>query len=661
MYKFRSKKTLLASFSLLTLSIFGSMLLPTAQANDNWPALLAQKPGFTDFKISPDGKHLAAKIFRDDKQTLIFFDSATMKPVGAAGMSGLKEVGEYHWVNNERVVFKIVESLPWEEEPLYYGELFGVDIDGGRSRLLFGYQAGEEKTSASNIKVRESRNAWAEFIDTELDENDRILIQSTPADKKGDRLAEVLEMNVYNGKTSSRGRVPVPYANVMAGSDGKPRVVTGTNRKDETEVYIRSADSNGWQEVPQQLFGSTFSPIAVTSDNKSLYVFDNKGQDKTGVFKLDLTSGKYEEVYTDPMVDVSMVNRTADLRSVYGLRVDDGLPAYVLLTSAFDEAKVFKDLLAAFPGEKVTITSSTKDGKKWLVAVHSDINPAAYYLYDHDKVALSKIADSHPHLSGKKMAPMQPVKFASFDGKEIHGYLTLAEQQSAAKPMVVLVHGGPHGIRDGWGFDPEVQLLAKSGYNVLQVNYRGSGGYGQEYQEAGYRQWGDAIQKDIIAGTEWAIAQGHGKAGNVCIMGGSFGGYSVVQASTIKPDLYRCGIAVAGVYDLTLMSKLGDIPRRGFGKAFLQRVIGNDPAQLAAFSPVNRVSQLKTHLLIAHGERDERAPMEHATALTNALDKAGKPYEWLEFADETHGFYSETNQQIYFSKVQQYLSQHLTK
>ncbi len=660
MYTFHSKKSLLASISLLTLSLVSATFTPTVQASDNWPALLAQKPGFSDFTISPDGKHLAAKIFRDGKRTLIFFDSATMKPVGAAGMAGMKEVGEYHWVNNERVVFKIVESKPWEKEPSYYGELFGVDIDGGRSQLLFGYQAGEEKTG-SNLKVRESRNAWAEFIDTELDKNDRILIQSTPVSNQGDRLAEVLEMNVYNGKIVSRGRVPVSYANILAGSDGMPRVVAGTNNKDETEVYIRSADSNGWQEVPQQLFGSTFTPIAVTNDNKSLYVFDNKGQDKTGVFKLDLASGQYEAVYTDPMVDVSMVNKTADLRSVYGLRVDDGLPAYVLLTSAFEEAKVFKDLLAAFPGEKVNITSSTKDGKKWLVSVQSDTNTAAYYLYDHDKVALSKIADSNPHLSGKKMAPMQPIKFASFDGKEIHGYLTLTEQQSAAKPLVVLVHGGPHNVRDDWSFNQEVQLLAKSGYNVLQVNYRGSGGYGHEYQAAGYRQWGDAIQKDIIAGTEWAIAQGHGKAGNVCIMGASFGGYSAVQASTIKPDLYRCGIAVAGIYDLTLMKKLGDIPRLGFGKAFLQRVLGDDPTQLAAFSPVNRVGQLKTHLLIAHGTRDERAPMEHAIALKAALDKAGKPYEWLEFADETHGFYAESNQQIYFNKVQQYLAKHLTK
>lgn len=660
MCNFRSKKSLTAPMSLLVLSLCSTLLLPSVQANDNWPALLAQNPSFFDFTISPDGKHLAAKIFRDGRRTLVFFDSATMQTVGSASMGGMKEVGEYHWVNNERVVFQLVESKAWEKQPLYYGELFGVNIDGSRSQLLFGFQAGDAK-GGSRLKVRESRRAWADFIDTELDEDDQILILSTPADKVGAKTAEILKINVYTGQTIGQGKVPVSYANVLVDSDGKPRVVTGTNKKDETEVYIRSLASKEWTELPQQLFGSTFAPIAVTKDNKSLYVFDNKGKDKAGVFKLDLASGNYEAVYTDPLVDVTMVSRTADLRSVYGLRVDDGFPAYALLTSAFEEAKVFKKLLAAFPSEQVTITSSTKDGKKWLAAVSSDINPGTYYLYDHEKVSLTKLADRNPHLTGKTMAMMEPIKFPSFDGKEIHGYLTLTEQQSATKPMVVLVHGGPHGVRDHWGFDSEVQLLAKSGYNVLQVNYRGSDGYGAEYKTAGYRQWGDAIQKDIIAGTEWAIAQGHGKAGNVCIMGGSFGGYSVVQAATIKPDLYRCGVAVAGIYDLALMSKLGDIPRLGYGKAYLQKVIGDDPAQLAAFSPVNRIEQLKAHLLIAHGRHDERAPMEHATALTEALDKAGKPYEWLEFTDETHGFYSESNQQLYFTKVQQYLAQHLTK
>src|SRR5690606_14795573 len=169
------------------------------------------------------------------------------------------------------------------------------------------------------------------------------------------------------------------------------------------------------------------------------------------------------------------------------------------------------------------------------------------------------------------------------------------------KPLVVYVHGGPHGVRDRWGFDPELQLLAKAGYSVLQVNYRGSGGYGLSHLEAGYLQWGDAVQRDIIAGTEWAIASGKAEKGNICIMGASFGGYSALQSATLAPDLYKCAVGVAGIYDLSLMHTEGDIPLRDFGISFLNEVIGADPEILAQYSPVNHVDKLKAAVLIEIG------------------------------------------------------------
>jgi dipeptidyl aminopeptidase/acylaminoacyl peptidase len=244
---------------------------------------------------------------------------------------------------------------------------------------------------------------------------------------------------------------------------------------------------------------------------------------------------------------------------------------------------------------------------------------------------------------------------------KIHGYLTQSPTQSAEKPLVVYVHGGPHGVRDYWGFDTDLQFMALSGYNVLQVNYRGSGGYGNQYQRAGYLQWGNNIQRDIIAGTEWAIAQGYGKAGNVCIVGVSFGAYSVVQSSILKPNLYRCGAAVAGVYDLSLLYKDGDTRKSGYGSSFLKRVVGEDEKLLASYSPSKNVGGLTTHLLIAHGTKDERAPISHAEALIAALKQANKPFEYLEFDDEAHGFYSPENQQVYKRKLQEYLATHLKK
>lgn len=624
------------------------------------PALLAKNPAIFDFKISPDGQHLAAKIIHEDSVALVFIEQASKKMLNSIKMGGDGQVGEYHWVNNERVIFKLTQTDPWQQEAQYFGELYGVNIDGSKRGLLFGYRAGEQQVG-SNFKAREARHAWADFIDVVPDENNRILIKSTPMTFDGAAKPEVLAMDIFTGKFVSRGRLPVSQGDVETGPDGRPRVVAGLNSKDETEVYIREAgsSSNDWTQFPTQQYGGTFTPVAVTQNNKSLYVLDNRQISQTGLHKLDLTSGKFSEVYVDPVVDVTDVIMTTDQRAVYGLRVDDGRPSYLLLTSEYDEAKVFKDLLATFPGENVNITSRTADGKKWVVFVSSDVNPGTYYLYDHEKVSLAKLSDYKPQLAGVTLAPMEPVSFNAADGYKLHGYLTKAPQQSAEKPLVVLVHGGPHYVRDLWGFDPEVQFLALNGYNVLQVNYRGSGGYGQLHQQVGFKQWGGLIQQDIIDGTRWAVAQGHAKAGNICLMGASFGGYSAVQAATMAPDLFKCGIAVAGVYDLPLMKVSGDTPEAYYGKAFLQKVLGDDQARLAQFSPVQQVSKLKAELLIMHGERDQRAPFEHAKRLKKALDKAGKPYQWLVFEDETHGFYSESNQAIYLKNVQDFLAKQL--
>lgn len=639
--------------------LFG-LLLPSQQllAQPDLPALFAKHPTFTNFKISPDGKYLAAGVFAEGKRSLLFLDSQSMQPVGAAKAGNTQEVGEFHWVTSERVVFKLTESVPWLEEPQYYGELVGVNYDGGKAELLFGYRAGTTKAN-SRIKGKESREAWAEFIDTKANDKNSILISATPMSDGGERLAEILQLDVHSGMTKSMGKVPVSYAEVVADPTGRPRVAVGVNQQNQTEVYIKSADQNDWQKLPQRAFGDSFYPIAVTADNQGLYVADNYQQDLIGIFEYRFADGSYNEIFTDQKVDVENVSTTTDGRAVYGMQLYDGRPVYALLTEAHEEARVFKDLLGAFPGENVSITSKTDDNKKWVVAVSSDATAPAFYLYNHEKMSLSRLAEARPELSKMKLASTEPVAFKSFDGLDIQGYLTKSPVNSAEKPTVVLVHGGPHDVRDYWGFDSEVQLLALSGYNVLQVNFRGSGGYGAAFQRKGYLQWGDAIQRDIIAGTEWAIKQGHAKAGNICIMGTSFGGYSTVQAATLAPDLYRCGVAVAGVYDLSLLSAEGDIPDLGFGKAYLHEVIGKDEAQLKAYSPVHQVDKLKTTLLIAHGQKDKRAPMEHAERLKTALDKAGKSYQWLEFNDEAHGFYAPQNQELYFRAVQKFLSEHL--
>lgn len=628
------------------------------QMDNTLVELLAKHPAITDIKIAPDGRHLAIRVFVDGRQALAFYDANTMKMVGSTRMQHPMQIGQFHWVNNERVVFKLTETLPWQREPVYYGELYGVNYDGSKNELLFGFRAGKKQTG-TRLKQREGKSAWAEFIFNRADAQNNILLKATPASAGGDRLPDLVAMDVYSGELRSKGRAPIAYADVVADQQGEPRIASGVDDKYRRKVFLKDIKTDKWQQLPDRNYGRYFTPIAVTADNQGLHVVDNYQQDINGIYEYRFADGSYSPVFTDKTVSITQALLTADTKSVYAVRLDDGKPSYVFLADQTLEATVFSNLLETFPGDDVAITSKSTDGKKWVVKVSSDKAAAIYYLYDHEKVTLAKIADSRPELAGKKLATTEPVSFKSFDGLEVHGYWTQSPVQSAHKPTIVLVHGGPHDTRDYWGFDTELQFLAMSGYNVLQVNFRGSGGYGYKFQQLGYRQWGDAIQRDIIAGTEWAIAQGKAKAGNVCIMGTSFGGYSTVQSATLAPDLFKCGVAVAGVYDLSLLGGEGDVQYLSFAKAYLDEAVGTDPALLKLYSPIYHVGKLKTHLLIAHGKKDERAPYIHAEKLQQALDKAGKPYQWLEFDDETHGFYDPVNRKKYFHELQAYFSKHL--
>ncbi|MBU2205293.1 MAG: prolyl oligopeptidase family serine peptidase [Gammaproteobacteria bacterium] len=633
---------------------------PAVAANDaDMVALLSQNPTYTNVQISPDGRFISAVVNINNKTALGIIERKNFKMVNAIRFPGREEIGGYFWANNERLVIKMAEIMPWKQEPSYYGELFAINWDSSKASLIYGYRAGEMQTG-SHIKKKEATQGWAEIVSVMPDNEEQILISSTPWSEGGDRLAELMLLDIYTGKMRKVGHSPVPYADFIADQDGALKLAVGVDKGDNTLVYRFNDKVKDWEQVPASNFGERFSAIGLDESGDSVYVLDDYGQDKTGLFKLKLADFSYKEIFTDKNVDIAHFEHTKNDNRIFALKLDDGLPTYVLLSDKYAEAQVFKDLLATFPGNALTITSKTSNEQFWVVAIYSDINAGSYFLFDKKNSSMTKLFDRMPALAKAKLATTEAISFKSFDDTQIHGYFTAGESNSANKPLIVNVHGGPHYVRDSWGFDREVQLLATAGYSVLQLNYRGSWGYGLKHQEAGYLQWGDAIQQDIIAGTRWAIDNGKAKAGNICIMGGSFGGYSAVQSAVLAPDLYKCAVAVAGIYDLTLMKEEGDIPTRTFGVAYLDNVLGKDDAVIQHISPVNHVEKLQAALFIAHGKKDKRAPLEHATRLKAALDKAGKQYQWLQFDDETHGFYSPENRSVYYKQLLDFVGQHLT-
>lgn len=639
--------------------IFAAILLLSfslsAQAN-KWD-LLFDDPQYSSVKISPDGKTLAVRVLSDDKPALAFLERATMKLIGGAKLDGKNEVGGYAWVNNDRVVIQINQSVPWKKKPDNYGELYSVNKDGSRGELIYGYRA-DSVVTGSRIKKKEAMRGWAGIIDYLPEDDKHILISSTPWNNSA-TVASILKINVYNGKVKEKvAKGPLPNSSFTTDHNGDLKVATATDKNGFKQAFL--FQDNEWQQIPATKYGEAFSAITLSATGKYLYAFDNYQQDLTGLFKLNLEDGSYKEVLTDKKVDLVSASRTVDNRNIYALAVDDEFPAYYMLNKSLPEAKIFKDLIATFPGHAVKITSRTDDGKIYIVKTSSDIEAGKFYLYDAEKQSLAFLFKYYPNVASKQLAYTDPVKIPTSDGLELSGLFTQGQvaNKGDIAPLVVYVHGGPH-IKDSWGYNADVQYLALNGYSVLQVNFRGSTGYGDKFEMAGYKNWGGLIQQDIYESYQWAIKTGKAEANKACIMGGSFGGYSALQSSINYPDTYKCAISFAGVSDLELMFDEGNIKNISWGKEYLKDTLGTDETVLKAMSPVNGVDKIKIPLFIAHGESDRQVPYEHAERLIDALDDIDKQYEWYSFDGEEHGFYDPKNKKMYMSKVLEFLNEHM--
>jgi dipeptidyl aminopeptidase/acylaminoacyl peptidase len=645
------------STHLMWLVIF-FVLSPIASAVT--PAQLAAESEYQDAKISPDGKHIALVISKDGRRKLAVVKSSNFKAVGGADFGDKEEVGEIYWANNERIVIEVLINEPWDDRARFYGELYAIDYNGKRGVMLYGHRAGE-RSIGTKMPKRGGIVGHAEIISLLPNEEDQILISSRPQSANGGRTATVHRLNVKSGKMSNMvAGSPMSYGKFMADNSGSVKIAYGIDKDYHRRVYRFDEDKREYTEVDTGDFGGGWQPRAVDNSGEYLVYTDDNQQDKEGLFKLNLDTGERSHIFTDKKVDITDVSVTVDGSQAYAIRLDTDYPSYVMIDESGEEAKLFKYLLSRFAGHVIDITSRSDNGKKWIIKASNDTTASGFFLYDTKKDKFSLLFSNMAKIKKQELSESIPIHFTASDKTEIYGYITypVSVPETQSIPLVTLVHGGPH-LRDYWNFDPQVQLLASQGYAVLRVNFRGSSGYGSKIYYGSQKQWGDRVQKDIIEGTKWVMAQGGILSDKVCIMGASFGGYSAVSSATLAPDLFKCAVALAGVYDIEMMFEEGDIKGRLWGKAALTEEHGSDTALMHQHSPVNNVDKLKAPLLIAHGGQDERVPIEHAEKLMAELDKQGKPYEKFIKEYENHGFYNEQNRIEYYEKVVEFLGKHL--
>ena len=387
---------------------------------------------------------------------------------------------------------------------------------------------------------------------------------------------------------------------------------------------------------------------------------DGKERDKAAIYRYDLE--------TNTLGELVFEHDTVDVSGVVGSEVSDDIVAVTYNAEKPGRYYVdekWKNLLVpienAFPDRVVSLSSVTDDEKLMVITAWNSRNPATYYLFDVDKGSLEELGSAYDWLDESNLGEMKPVTIEARDGMQLPAYLTLPPGSDGKNlPLVINPHGGPRS-RDTYGFRPDVQLMANRGYAVLQVNFRGSTGYGRAFDKAGWKRWGLEMQDDITDSVKWAVERGIADPDRVCIYGGSYGGYAAMAGITFTPDLYQCAINYVGVTDIELLFETMPTAWRRF-EATMKKQIGDpdkDAAQLRDRSPINHVEKIQVPLLMAYGLQDPRVVIDHALNLEKELKRHEIDYELIIEKKEGHGFVRFENQVDFYSRLIEFLDQHI--
>jgi dipeptidyl aminopeptidase/acylaminoacyl peptidase len=615
---------------------------------------------YSQVKLSPDGRYISFISKPEGKSILVILNAKNFQVSHAVKFPDNAQVGVYSWVSDERIVLQKEYLKGWQDHPQYHGELFAVNADGSRGKYLVGYQG--EMQTGSRLKKATPLYGTSFVLDPLTHDNRKMLIVTYPWSSNTEPYTVVYEVDLFSGHRRKVTRSPSRMAQFLTDHEGSVRVAVSTDDYISSTIYTRGKSGGEWQEL--DLGSLVYGDVqlhAFDSTGSSIYVTASVSGEAAGLYKLNLKTKAMELIHKEEGVSPKKIWVDETSKELFAIESELNYPTYAFIDSESQKSVRLKSLLAALEGNQVQLVSSTEDGNTNIIIASSDRNPGDYYMFNAQTNKLRYLFSARSWLKPELMAETRPISYTSRDGLTIHGYLTLPNNTTEKNlPLVVMPHGGPHGPRDWWGFDPDAQLLANRGMAVLKVNFRGSGGFGRNFEHAGHRKWGAEIQYDIIDGVKYLIEQGTVDKNNMCIMGASFGGYSALQSAIIEPDMFKCAIGVVGVYDLPLMFDEGDVAGRESGQRYLKNVLGTDTAQLKAFSPSYNIEKLKAPVLIVHGGEDQRAPIEQAESLVSALKKANHPYIYELLEDEGHGFYKAEHRTRYYNQVLSFLDKYMT-
>ena len=612
---------------------------------------------FSQPRLSTDGKHIAITTRLPDKDRFVpvvtIYTVPDMKITGAMRMPAFETPIDYQWLSPTRLAVSKGKELGSREKPVPTGEVMAVDVDGSHQEYLYGYRM----FSSSRRGDRYGDDYGTGYIeDVPRSRNGRLFLTSHSWEGSHSMLYDI------DSRSAARTLVAdlaVPDMGFVMRHDGQARFAYGAD--DQAYALLMRYDDTAktWQKAGGHL-GRRYLPLAFTADDSALYVTYSAHGGPDALIREDVASGKRTTLFQDPVASFDSVMFSSRLGEPFGVWAGTGRPAPHYFDAASEDARLHQTLSAQFPEHHLNFIDFSDDGNVLLFGVTSDRDPGSYYLFDRKSMKASLLFSSLEAIDPDQMTPRRPVSFKARDGLELHGFLTLPAVASGTRPPLVLMpHGGPFGVEDSWFYDNDAQFLASRGYAVLQVNFRGSGGRGVEFRDAGYREWAGKIQDDLIDGVRWTIGQGLVDGSRMCVYGASFGGYSALMLAAREPSLFKCAVGYVGVYDLNLLAKPENTRFDTYRANYFARTVGADKAALDRASPVTQADKITVPVLLVHGGKDKTAPVEHADAMRAALVKAGHPPEWFLAPNEGHGFYDTKNVTEFYQRLEAFLAKSL--
>ena len=541
----------------------------------------------------------------------------------------------YFWGEDNRHLF-YVQDVGGNEN----WRLYAVHLENGELRDFTPYD-----------------NVQAQVIEHNKHHPDDLLIAMN---LENEQVHDVYHLHVPTGKLTLRAKNPGSYAGWLTDYEMRVRGAIEATADGGFRLLLRDTEDEDWRVVAvwTQEDALTSGPVAFSKDGKSLYLKDSRNANAARLLKMNVQTGEMETIVEDPDYDVGDLILHPDTYDVQAVSFTKARDEWFILDSSIEQDV---STIRKLHSGDFFMSSRDHEDRYWIVGFTADNGPVPYYRYDRQARNSTFLFDHRPELKKYQLASMEPISFKSVDGLTIHGYITFPSDETRTNlPVVLNVHGGPW-HRDSWGFNPEAQWFANRGYVCLQVNFRGSTGYGKRFLNAGDREWGGKMHQDLVDAVQWVIDQGYADPERIAIYGGSYGGYAALVGATFTADLFRCAVAIVGPSNL--ITFIRSIP--AYWSTYLSTLykrVGNPDTEeefLISRSPLFRVDQIRIPMLIAQGANDPRVKQAESEQIVAAMKEKGIPHEYLLFPDEGHGFAKPENRLKFYRAAEKFLATHL--